>query len=120
MKTAFLLTRDKWIQMPCKSIDNVMKYEIHNKRAYQTLRNFTKTSPRSNSIIEDNNGKPLADKTNILNRLTESYNYLYNHLINPDTNVLSYTAIFNEESDIELSILNTIVMVAINMQYERR
>ena len=38
----------------------------------------------------------------------------YNHMINPDTNILNNTAIVNEESDIELSILDTEVMKAIN------
>ena len=35
-------------------------------------------------------------------------------MINPDTNILSNTAIFNEESDIELEIFDTEVMDAIN------
>ena len=47
-----------------------MKYGRHNKRAYQTLRTLTKTSPKSISIIEDNNGKPLADEMKMLNRWT--------------------------------------------------
>ena len=47
---------------------------------------------------------PIGDEINILNRSIEHCNYLYNHLINPDTNVLSNTAIFNEESNTELLI----------------
>ena len=53
-----------------------MKYGRHHKRAYQTLRTRTNTSPRSTSIIGDNNRKPLDDETNILNRRTEYFNDL--------------------------------------------
>ena len=97
-----------------------MKYGRHDKQACRTLRTLTMTSPIITSIIEDNNANPLADVTKILNRWTESHNDLYNHLINHDTNVLSNTAIFNEESDTELSILDTDVMHAINMLKESK
>ena len=84
--------------MQCKSIDDDIKYGRYNKRAHQIRRTLTKTSP---IIIEDNNGKPLAHETKILNRWTKYCNDLYYNPINPDTNVLSNTAIFNEESDTE-------------------
>ena len=96
--------------MKFKSIDDDMKYRKYNKRSYQTLKTLTNTSPRSTAIIEDNNGTPLADETKILNRWTEYCNYQYNHLINSDTTLLSNTAIFNDESDTELSILDNEIM----------
>ena len=101
--------------MQCKSIDEYMKYGLHNNQAYQLLRTLTKISPRSTSIIEDNNGKPLASEMKILNRRTE-YSYdIYTYLINLDTSIMSNAA-FSTRSriSIELSILDTEVMDEIN------
>ena len=50
---------------------STMKHGRHNKRAYETLKMLTKTTPRSTSIIEDSNGVPLAEDTLKLNRWTE-------------------------------------------------
>ena len=49
--------KDNWIQIQCKSIDDDMRYGKYNKRAYNTLEILTKSSRRTTSIIEDNNGK---------------------------------------------------------------
>ena len=45
-----------------------MIYGRHNKRAYETLRSITKSTPRSTSIIEDSNGTLLAEDSMILKR----------------------------------------------------
>ena len=82
-----------------------MRHGRHNKRAYEILRTLTKTTPRSTSIIEDNNGTPLAEDSMILKRWTEYCNDLYNHQINPDISVLNSNANFNIDMEEELPIL---------------
>ena len=84
------------------------------------MRTLTNTSPRSTLIIEDNNGKQLADDTKLLNRWIEYCNDLYNHIIDPDTNVLSNTDIFNEKYDTKLSLFDTKFMNAINTLKESK
>ena len=50
-----------------------MKYGRFSKRAYEILRTLTKTAHRQSSIIEDKQGKPLAEEQSIVNRcLTQS------------------------------------------------
>ena len=44
------------IQMQCKSINEDITYERHNKREYETIKSLTKTPARITSIIEDKNG----------------------------------------------------------------
>ena len=44
-------TKEQWIQIQCKSLNEDMKYVRHNKRAYETFKSLTKTPERSTSII---------------------------------------------------------------------
>ena len=37
--------KDDWIQWLCKPIDDDIRYRIHNKWAYETLRTLTNTTP---------------------------------------------------------------------------
>ena len=60
-------TKDNWIQTQCKLIDEDMKYGRSSKRAYEILRTLTKTAHRQSSIIEDKQGKPLAEEKDIVN-----------------------------------------------------
>ena len=87
--------KDDWIQWLCKPIDDDIRYRIHNKWAYETLRTLTNTTPISTSIIEDINDIPLDEGSMILKRLTEYCNDLYNRQINPDISVLNSNANFN-------------------------
>ena len=48
-----------------------MKYRRFRKRAYETLRALIKTPHRQSSIIDDNEGKQLAEEKSILKRWTE-------------------------------------------------
>ena len=61
IRKAMQEAKDNWIQIQCKSIDDDIIYGIYNKRAYNTLIMLTKSSRRTTSIIEDNNGKPLSE-----------------------------------------------------------
>ena len=62
--------KDDWIQCQYKSIYDDMIHGRHNKRAYETLRTFTKETPRSTSIIEYSNGTTLAEDSMIIKRWT--------------------------------------------------
>ena len=108
-----LKAKEDWIQTQCKSIDDDMKHGRHNKRAYETLKILTKTTPRSTSIIEDRNGVPLAKDTLKLNRWTEYCKELYNYPINPDPSVLAHNGNHNIDTDDELPILESEVVNAI-------
>ena len=90
-----------------------MKYGRFSKRAYETLRTLTKTAHRQSSIIEDNQGNPLA-----VNRWTEYSQELYNHPINPDINVLQRNSM---DQDDDLPILKDEVINAIkSLRMENR
>ena len=108
-----LKAKDDWIQTQCKSIDDDMKHGRHNKRAYETLKMLTKTTPRSTSIIEDSNGVPLAEDTLKLNRWTEYCKELYNYPIYPDPSVLAHNGNHKTDTDNELPILESEVVNAI-------
>ena len=87
-----------------------MKYGRFSKRAYESLRNLTKTAHIQSSIIEDKQGKPLAEEQAIVNRWTEYCQELYNHPINPDINVLQRNSM---DQDDDLPILKDEVINAI-------
>ena len=108
-----LKANEDWIQTQCKSNDDDMKHGRHNKRAYETLKMLTKTTPRSTYIIEDSNGVPLAEDTLKLNRWTEYCKELYNYPINPDLSVLAHNVNHNTDTDDELPILDSEVVNAI-------
>ena len=113
IRKMMLKAKEDWIQTQCKSIDDDIKHGRHNKRAYETLKILTKTTPRSTSIIEDRNGVPLADDTLKLNRWTEYCKELYNYPINPDPNVLAHNGNHNTDTYYELLILESEVVNAI-------
>ena len=96
--------------MQCKSINEDMKYDRHNKRAYETLKSFTKTQARSTSIIEDKNGQLLANELSILKRWTEYCQELYNYPIKPDHSIIISQ---NTDNVDELPILKSDVEYAI-------
>ena len=113
IRKMMLKANEDWIQTQCKSIDIDIKHSRHNKRAYETLKMLTKTTPRSTSIIEDRNGVPLAKDTLKLNRWTEYCKELYNYPINPDPSVLAHNENHNTYIDDELPILESEVVNAI-------
>ena len=102
--------KEQWIQMQCKSINEDIKYGRHNKRAYETLKSFTKTQARCTSIIEDKNGQLLANEHSILKRWTEYCQELYNYPIKPDHSVIISQ---NTDNVDELPILKSDVEYAI-------
>ena len=110
IRKLIIRTKYNWIQTQYKLIDEDMKYGRFSKRAYETLRTLTKTAHRQSSIIEDKQGKPLAEEQAIVNRWTEYCQELYNHPINPDINVLQRNSI---DQDDDLPILKDEVINAI-------
>ena len=56
------LTKDNLIQIQYNIINEDKNYGRFSKLARATLRTFTKSANRQSSIIEDNQGKPLADE----------------------------------------------------------
>ena len=113
IRKMMLKAKEDWIQTQFKSIDDDMKHGRHNKRAYETLKMLTKTTPRSISIIEDRNRVPLAEDTLKLNRWTEYCKELYNYPINPDPSILAHNGNHNTDTDDELPILESEVFNAI-------
>ena len=100
IRKAMQESKDNWIKIQCKSIDEDMRYGIYNKRYYNTLKILTKSSRRITSIIEDSNGKPPSVDSSILNRWTEYCHNLYNYPIKPDVNILNNMNIISKESDL--------------------
>ena len=96
--------------MQCKLIEEDIKYGRFSKRAHETLRTLKKTAHRQSSIIEDKQGKHLAEEQAIVNRWTEYCQELYNHPINPDINVLQLNSM---DQDDDLQILKDEVINAI-------
>ena len=74
--------------MQCKSINVDIKYGRYKIRAYEILKNLTKMSARSTSIIEDKNRQSLVEECSILNRWTEYCQELYNYPIKTDHSII--------------------------------
>jgi exonuclease III len=79
--------KEEWIDNQCRTMEDSMATG-NSKKAYETLRNLTKSQQMPVSVIDDSNGKLLTERTEVLGRWTEYCIELYNHKINPDTGIL--------------------------------
>jgi len=80
--------KEAWIEEQCHSIEVGMA-KGNSKAAYDTLKSLTKTTQPKASVIEDKEGNLLTESNAILQRWTEYCEGLYNHLLRPDTNIVS-------------------------------
>ena len=83
------VTKEKWIQKECLSIDQYIRNGIHSKRAYQILKALINSSTKKQTrVLENKYGDTISEDTEIAKIWKEYFNELYNYPINSDPNTL--------------------------------
>ena len=87
IRKAMKATKVQWIEDQCDEIDKSLASN-NSMRAYQIVKDLTRTKQAKVSTIQDKSGKSLTDEQEIHERWTEYCSELYNNNIKGDYSVL--------------------------------
>ena len=104
------LAKQNWIENQCLDIENSLNMN-NSKKAYQTVKQLTRTRQPKISTIQSKSGLCLTEAQDVLNRWTEYCSDLYNHTPNGDLSVLASP--MNREAEEILPILQDEVEAAL-------
>jgi sorting nexin-29 len=88
VKTSMLKAKEDWITEQCNAIETNFKTN-NTKKAFQVVKNLTRSKQSRPSTILDKNGKCLTESKDILNRWTEYTADLYSHCAKGDMEKLN-------------------------------
>ena len=79
--------KERWIEEQCKNVEKGIM-SGNGKKAWNTIKAFTKTQRHKSAVIEGSSGNILTEGIAVLNQWTEYCGGLYNYELYSDTSLL--------------------------------